>query len=190
MAGAADDAGAEALRRQRVDLAVAMARDQHLGAILGAPDERGQEVLAVPHGDDHRRVAGEPLVDAIRLDRKPGRLPYQTKVLGRHNSSRLLERARANETLYPRHRLVNRATSALAALIGFGIEQPVQMHDEVAHMGIVDGLLGLRLPGDISGGVIGINADDVQLARSRNSTPSRSASSPPSTRCSNCPRST
>src|SRR5262245_24886554 len=37
------------------------------------------------------------------------------------------------------------------------------MHDEVAHMGVIDGLLGFRLPGSISGGVVGINADDVQL---------------------------
>src|SRR5262245_15793602 len=37
------------------------------------------------------------------------------------------------------------------------------MHDEVAHMGVIDGLLGFCLPGSISGGVVGINADDVQL---------------------------
>src|SRR5215468_7034485 len=37
------------------------------------------------------------------------------------------------------------------------------MHDEVAHMGVIDGLLGFRLPGSISGGVVGINADNVQL---------------------------
>src|SRR5262249_55228193 len=34
---------------------------------------------------------------------------------------------------------------------------------EVAHMGVIDGLLGFCLPGSISGGVVGINADDVQL---------------------------
>ena len=39
----------------------------------------------------------------------------------------------------------------------------MQMHDEVAHMGVVDGLLGLRLPGCVSGGVIRINADDIEL---------------------------
>ena len=37
------------------------------------------------------------------------------------------------------------------------------MHDEIAHMGVIDGLLGFRLPGSIGGGVIGINADDVEL---------------------------
>src|SRR5262245_65289147 len=38
------------------------------------------------------------------------------------------------------------------------------MHDEVAHESVVDGLLRFRAPGSISAGVVGINADDVQLA--------------------------
>src|SRR6516164_6466335 len=37
-----------------------------------------------------------------------------------------------------------RSTSALGALIRLRIEQAVQMHDEVAHMGVIDGLLGFR----------------------------------------------
>ena len=37
------------------------------------------------------------------------------------------------------------------------------MHDEVAHMGVIDGLLGFCFPGSIGGGVVGINADDVEL---------------------------
>ena len=44
-----------------------------------------------------------------------------------------------------------------------GIEQPVEMDDEVAHLCIVDGLLRLCLPGGIGGGVVGIDADDVEL---------------------------
>src|SRR5262245_62800604 len=38
------------------------------------------------------------------------------------------------------------------------------MHDEVAHESVVDGLLRFRPPCSISAGVVGINADDVQLA--------------------------
>src|SRR5262249_48184511 len=37
------------------------------------------------------------------------------------------------------------------------------MHDEIAHMGVIDRLLSFRLPGSIGGGVVGINADDVEL---------------------------
>src|SRR5215510_192121 len=55
------------------------------------------------------------------------------------------------------------AASVLAVLIRLRIEQPVQMHDEIAHVGVVDGLLGLRLPGGVGGGVVGIDPDDVHL---------------------------
>ena len=44
-----------------------------------------------------------------------------------------------------------------------GIEQPVQMHDEIAHVGIVDGRLRLRLPRRIGGRIVGKYADDFHL---------------------------
>src|SRR5688572_28820930 len=37
------------------------------------------------------------------------------------------------------------------------------MHDEVAHLGVVDGFSGLRLPGLMGLLVIGIDPDDVEL---------------------------
>ena len=43
------------------------------------------------------------------------------------------------------------------------IEQPVEMDNEVAHVGVVHGLLRLRLPGRVCGGVIGLHADDIDL---------------------------
>ena len=39
--------------------------------------------------------------------------------------------------------------SVLAGLAGIRLEQPVQMDDEIAHMGVVDGRLRLGLPGDL-----------------------------------------
>ncbi len=39
----------------------------------------------------------------------------------------------------------------------------MEVNDEVAHVGIVDGLLRLRLPGGKSGCVIGEHADDLNL---------------------------
>src|SRR3954471_11749552 len=45
------------------------------------------------------------------------------------------------------------------------IEQPVQVHHEVAHVGVVHGLLRLRLPRRIGGGVIRENADDFHLVQ-------------------------
>src|ERR1700722_10339307 len=46
---------------------------------------------------------------------------------------------------------------------GFGIQQSVQMHDEIAHLGIVDGALRLGLPGRVGAGIVRIDTDDVDL---------------------------
>src|SRR5260370_1638669 len=91
-------------------------------------------MLPVPHGDDHRRVAVDPLVDAFRLDHQPGGIPYQTKVFGGHDPGGLLERPRCHETLDPRHRRGARWTSALGALIDLRLEQAGEIHDEVARL--------------------------------------------------------
>ena len=63
--------------------------------------------------------------------------------------------------LHQRHASARRQRRA--APVGLGIEQPMQMDDEVAHVRIVDGLLRLRLPGGIGGCVVRVNADDVEL---------------------------
>jgi hypothetical protein len=47
--------------------------------------------------------------------------------------------------------------------IVFRIKQPVQMHDEIAHLGVVDGGLRLGLPGRVGGRVVGKYADNVDL---------------------------
>src|SRR4029079_16025248 len=44
-----------------------------------------------------------------------------------------------------------------------GVEQPMQVHDEIAHMRVVDGLLRLGLPGPISARVIRKNTDHLDL---------------------------
>ena len=43
------------------------------------------------------------------------------------------------------------------------IEQPMEMDDEIPHVGVVHGLLRLRLPGRISGRVVGKYPDDLHL---------------------------
>ena len=45
----------------------------------------------------------------------------------------------------------------------FRIEKPVQMHNKVAHFGVVDGSLRLCPPGRISAGVIGIDTNEIEL---------------------------
>ena len=43
------------------------------------------------------------------------------------------------------------------------IEQPVEVAHEIAHVGVVHGLLCLGLPGGVGGRVIGEHADDFHL---------------------------
>ena len=43
----------------------------------------------------------------------------------------------------------------------------MQMHDEIAHMGVVDGAMGRILPRVIGLGVIGVDADDVDRLQIR-----------------------
>src|SRR5918996_4864342 len=60
-----------------------------------------------------------------------------------------------------RRRRKYRASSA--GLGRFRVEQAVQVDDEIAHMGVVDGLLRRRLPGRVRRLVVRIDADDVEL---------------------------
>ena len=43
------------------------------------------------------------------------------------------------------------------------IEQPVEVDDEIAHVGVVDSFLRLCFPGGISSGVVRIDADKFDL---------------------------
>ena len=44
-----------------------------------------------------------------------------------------------------------------------GVEQPVEMDDEIAHLRIVDRALRLGTPGDVGGGIVRIEADDLDI---------------------------
>ena len=50
-------------------------------------------------------------------------------------------------------------------LIGLRIEQSMQVHDEIPHVGIVDRLLRLGSPGRVGGRVIGKNTDNIQACQ-------------------------
>ena len=97
-AGPADRADAQPFGRDGVDLAVAMKRNQDLGAMVRPPDERHEEMLAVPHGDDDGEIAFDPFLDARRLHCEPRRLPDQTQISGGHDADRLLDHGRFRHT--------------------------------------------------------------------------------------------
>src|SRR6185312_9391350 len=92
-AGTADGPDAELLGGDGVDLTVAVARDQHLGPVLGIRllDEGHQEVLAVPHGDD--RGCLDALVDVRRFEHLGTRRPDEAKIPRADRSDRLLHGA-------------------------------------------------------------------------------------------------
>src|SRR5512144_364618 len=62
---------------------------------------------------------------------------------------------RLSDTIKPA--LPCRATSSL------GIEQSVQVNDEIAHVRVVDSLLRLCLPCDVGARIVRVDADDVDL---------------------------
>ena len=67
VAGAADGLDAQPLRRQRIELAVAMARDQHLAAMMRPLDERRHEMLSMPEREDNRHLGLDDVVNIVRI---------------------------------------------------------------------------------------------------------------------------
>src|SRR5579883_3398431 len=96
VAGAADGADAEPLGGDGVVFAVAMARDQHLGALfLFVPDERRQEMLAVPEHEDRGLARLDHVVDMGRVEDERVGSPDQPKIFGREKPHSTLKPAAA-----------------------------------------------------------------------------------------------
>jgi hypothetical protein len=89
--GAAHRADAKPRRRQRVDLAVGMARHQHLGAVLRPLQKRHHEVLPVPERDDHRHVWLDDVIDVGRIIAEAVGQPYQPQVFRTDKTGGLLD---------------------------------------------------------------------------------------------------
>ena len=80
----------------RVEFAVAMPRDQHLGAMafLGL-DERRQEMLAVPEREDRRQLRLDDVIDIRRIEAEFVGQPDQPQILGREKTHSALNPAAA-----------------------------------------------------------------------------------------------
>ena len=95
VAGAPDRADAEPFGRNRVEFAVAMPRDQDLGAmIFPDPDERRQEMLAMPEHEDRRQFRIDDIVDVGRFVAEAVGEPDQPQIFGRQKSDESLQRRR------------------------------------------------------------------------------------------------
>ena len=66
-----------------------------------------------------------------------------------------------------RPRLRRRLLRSRAMPSALRLQQPVQMDDDIFHLGIVDGALGGAAPGIFGRGVAVVNADQVDRARDR-----------------------
>ena len=96
IAGAADGLDAEPFGGDGVELAVAMPRDQHLGAVAGLGlDERREKMLAVPEREDRRLRRLDNLIDVGRIEREPVGQPYQPQIFGREKPHSALDPAAA-----------------------------------------------------------------------------------------------
>src|SRR5262249_27630967 len=48
-------------------------------------------------------------------------------------------------------------------VLRFRVQEPMHVDDEVTHVGVVHGLLGLGLPGRVSRRVVWIDSNDIEL---------------------------
>ena len=146
-------------RGNSVDLAIAMARDQHVHIVLSPARDRRKKVLAVPERQDDRHVGFAAFVDIGRLEHEARGRADEAQIFGgrSHRSSPWPSRCRPM-----RRNARMRCLSAGGAGL-FRVEQAVHVNDEIAHLGVVDGALRLGLPRRISAGIVRIDADDVEL---------------------------
>ncbi len=96
IAGAAYGPDAKPFGSDGVEFAVAMPRDQHLGAmaLLGL-DERRHEMLAVPESKDHRLLRLDPFIDVRGIETEFIGQPDQPQILGREKTHSALNPAAA-----------------------------------------------------------------------------------------------
>ena len=98
--GAAHRADAKPRSGAGVDLAVAVARDQNLGAMIGPLDEGRHEMLAVPEGEDHRNLRLDDLVDIRRIERERVGAPHQPQERGGDEARGALKPVGARQMTY------------------------------------------------------------------------------------------
>ena len=98
IAGAANRPDPEPFDGNGVEFAVAMPRDQDLGAIsLFGLDERRHEMLAVPEREDRRHLRFDDVVDVGRRVAEAVGQPDQPQIFGRKHAEHALDPAAAQQ---------------------------------------------------------------------------------------------
>src|SRR6185312_16935671 len=106
-----------------------------MARIVAFLDKWRHEMLPVPHRDNRRHF--DFIVNVWWLDRHAGGAPHESEIPGRHNPGSLVKGRRSGNL--PSER--SHQHSAYRPVFRFGIEQPMQMDNEVAHVSVIDGLL-------------------------------------------------
>ena len=194
----------------RIEFGVGAARHHRDEPALARIDGRRQQMLAVPEREDAGLVvASRALVssadpvdgrigdadEAQRLRRTATSAMPLTKRDCASGSRMRLQSAfapargasRWRATAGSRLRRGSIIHQVRPASLAVRLEQPVQMDDEVAHMGVVDAGLRLGLPGGLRRLVVRERCRRCRARRDRGTRcPARFFSSPPKTRCRSC----
>ena len=162
----ADRAYSKFLAGRCVDRAVAVARDQDRIAILGTLAERDHEMLAMPQCADERRIPVQPLIKVRRIDPEPVGPLHELQVGRKHAPERPVHPAGVAIAIGS---ICAASRSGSATGLGIdrraGIEEPVQMNDEVAHVRIIYRRLRLGLPGRVRARIVREDSHDVELGK-------------------------
>ena len=121
--------------------------------------ERREEVLTVPEGEYKRQFVIDPIIEIGRFDGNALRLPDEFQI-GRYRAAEYAPEGFRCPDFTPHDCAATRRLRR--ALVGFRVEQPVQMHNEVAHECIIDSLLRFRLPRLMRARIVRIDSNNVQ----------------------------
>src|SRR5262249_24013841 len=130
-----------------------------MARIIAFLDEWRHEMLSVPHRDNRRHF--DFVVNVWRLDFHAAGAPHESKIPGGHDSDALVKSRRGGNVPSKR----SHGHSAYRSGCCSGIEQPMYMDDEIAHVGVIDSLLRLGLPGDVRARIVRKNTDDVDFIK-------------------------
>jgi len=103
--GTADRSDAETLGSDRIDRAVAMARNQALSSPLLVLEERRHEMLTVPHCENDWHFRADAVIDIRWIDTERTRLTHQPQVFGCGNTNALLHPRKVGDMPERNHEL-------------------------------------------------------------------------------------
>ena len=119
-------------QRNGVEFAVSRSRDKACRPVLLTLREMDHEMLPVPHGGDHGHLRADAVVCVGRLHHEPVRALHERQIARDQKAQGFLHESRARDAF-------DEPTGERSGLLG--IEQAMQVDDEIAHLRVVHGRL-------------------------------------------------